>query len=81
MPTVTIDLEDEIDRWEWRCPNGHTQWEPTNHHWWCAACARSWEGDGVFHELVSVKTGEAVERDHIVLLTEVGPLEQRPTAG
>ncbi|WP_254544134.1 hypothetical protein [Halomarina pelagica] len=75
--TITIRLEDETDRWRWVCPVGHRQWEPTNHHFWCASCARSW-GEGVepeFDELRDLATGRLVHRDEIRLLTSVGPYD------
>ncbi|MFC7128451.1 hypothetical protein ACFQI8_03455 [Haloferax chudinovii] len=74
---VTIELENEIDRWQWRCPRGHTTWEPTNHHFWCSTCAKMW-GDDVepeFELLRNEKTGEVVERDDVVLVTPAGPYD------
>jgi len=78
MPRVEIKLEDETDRWQWTCPAGHRGWEPTNHHFWCAECARnSWDDDvePEFDELRNVKNGDLVERDDVELLTPVGPYD------
>lgn len=36
-----INLDDKTEVWEWTCPRGHRNWEPTNFHFWWAACARS----------------------------------------
>lgn len=69
---VEIDLDDDHDRRRWRCPRGHMSWEPTNEHFYCAQCSRAWDVDGEFAELVNDVTREAVPRDRIRLLTEVG---------
>ena len=68
--TVRIDLADDVDRWEWRCPEGHTQWEPTNRHFWCATCSRQPDPhlDPTFNELVNWRTRETVPRDQIRLV-------------
>jgi len=70
-----IELNDETDRWRYRCPQGHTNWEPTNHHFWCASCARKWEVDPEFDELLDQETGKVYERDQVQLLTKAGPYE------
>lgn len=63
---LTIDTEDEIQRWRYRCPRGHTAWEPTNHHWYCSECARCHDDvDPSFTELVDKQTGRVYERDEI----------------
>ncbi|MCG1002854.1 MULTISPECIES: hypothetical protein [Halobacterium] len=63
---LTIDTDDEIQRWRYRCPRGHSQFEPTNHHWYCTACARSHDDvDPEFTELVDKQTGEVYERDEV----------------
>ena len=77
---VTIHLEDETDRWEWRCPRGHAQWEPTNFHFFCATCSRHPDADPSFDELVSAKTGERVAREDVRLVDEIGPLPERRPA-
>lgn len=79
--TVTIHIDDEIDRWEWRCPRGHTQWEPTNNHWWCARCASGHpDVEAAFTELTSARTGETVRRDEVILMTNFGPMKERQSA-
>lgn len=68
-PVVMIDTSDELDRWKWRCPAGHTNWEPTNEHFYCAQCARQAEqGADVepeFDQLRNARTNELRERDEI----------------
>ncbi len=44
---ATVTIEERTDRWRFRCPNGHTTWEPTTHHVWCHTCARMDRTDGV----------------------------------
>jgi hypothetical protein len=72
----TIDLDDESDRWQWRCPAGHTRWEPTNEHFYCLSCSRQAsqgeDYDPTFEELYNTKTGETVARAHIRLTSDVG---------
>jgi hypothetical protein len=71
-----IDLDYTIDRWKWRCPRGHTSWEPTNCHFYCTACAdQASQGEPVeptFEELTNQQTGETVPRDRLVLRSELG---------
>ncbi|WP_245838505.1 hypothetical protein [Natronoarchaeum philippinense] len=76
---MTINTDDDADRWKWVCPQGHRTWEPTNYHFWCAECAKNWSHnedlDPEFDELRNKKTGETVTRDEIVLMTPAGPYE------
>lgn len=69
MPTIRLD--DETDRWRWRCPRGHRNWEPTNHHFWCQTCAQATEHDDdvdpTFEELRDGSSGETFERDELTL--------------
>ena len=71
-----VRIEDRHDRWRFVCPRGHRSWEPTNHHFWCAKCARLQDVDGVFHELVDRKTGDEYDRDDVQLLTPAGPYDR-----
>jgi hypothetical protein len=71
-----VRIENAADRWRFTCPRGHRDWEPTNHHFWCAACARMDDVDGVFDELRDVRDGGLLERDQIRLLTPFGPYDQ-----
>jgi len=70
--TVEIDLDDQVDRWKWRCPRGHTSWEPTNNHFWCRKCASAWDVDPEFDELTNDRTGDSYQRDQVELVTEMG---------
>lgn len=72
-----IRLSNESDRWRYVCPRGHTSWEPTNFHFWCAACARH-HGDTEpeFDYLHDRKTGAEIERERIVLEPGEGDTER-----
>jgi len=72
----TIEIEDRTDRWRFVCPRGHRSWEPTNHHFWCAKCARLQGIDGVFHQLRDRKTGMLYDRTDVQLLTPLGPYDR-----
>ena len=72
----TVRIESRSDRWRFVCPRGHRSWEPTNHHFWCATCARTDGVDGSFHELRDRKTGELREREHVRLVTPTGPYDR-----
>ena len=71
---TTVDLEDETDRWRFTCPRGHRDWEPTNNHFWCAACARTLadEVDPEFKQLWDKREGERLERDDVRLMLDAG---------
>lgn len=70
-----VRLEDETDRWRYRCPNGHTSWEPTNGHFWCVTCARTHNAEGAFDQLHDSKTGATLDRDQVHLETPAGDYE------
>lgn len=64
--SITIDLDDDLDRHRYRCPRGHAYWVPTNFHFWCYSCASSsWEVDPEFHELHDLKNDETIPRNRI----------------
>ena len=42
---IEIDRSDPLDRYRFVCPNGHTTWDRTNCHGWCASCAAAAEHD------------------------------------
>lgn len=69
MSRRRLQLDDATDRWRFRCPAGHRNWEATNQHYFCQSCARSDDPDHepVFDELRDAKTGELIARDEIVL--------------
>ena len=63
---LSIDTDDPTQRWRYRCPRGHSQFEPTNHHWYCVECAQSHEDwDPEFTQLVDKRTGDVYERDEV----------------
>lgn len=74
-----IHLEKETDRWRYTCPAGHRDWEPTNYHFWCAACARSHDPrvDPSFHYLVDARTGAELAREDVDLIEPDGTFEER----
>lgn len=61
--TVEIDREGP-DRYRWRCPRGHVNWDRTNNHIWCQQCRRQAEAgedvDPEWFEIVDEKTGEEI---------------------
>ncbi len=65
-----IRLADRTDRWRYVCPRGHRSWEPTNAHFWCQQCARTWgDVDPEFDALHDRKTGERIARSELTLST------------
>jgi Fe2+ or Zn2+ uptake regulation protein len=66
---LTLDTDDPVQRWRYRCPRGHTRWEPTNHHYFCQECARRHDDvDPDFEELIDKKTGNEYERDEVEIV-------------
>jgi hypothetical protein len=61
-PRLAVDREREPYRL--RCPNGHTDWEPTNSHAWCRSCSRQSRNggdvDAEHWELFDAKRDETV---------------------
>lgn len=61
---VEIDRSIPAERWRFTCPNGHTDWYPTNSHVWCKGCRRQVEaGDDIDPEhwtIVDKSTGEEI---------------------
>jgi len=78
--TRRIELDDDIDRLRYRCPKGHTSWEPTNNHFWCATCARR-DADAAFTHLVDHKTREEIPRSEITLVSEMGEYDDWKVIG
>ena len=63
---LELDTDDPIQRWRYRCPRGHTSFEPINHHWYCPECARRHDDvDPEFDELVDKRTGDVYYRDEV----------------
>jgi hypothetical protein len=71
-----INIDDEMDRWRFRCPQGHANWEPTNHHYWCQACSRAARHDETidptFEQLLDKRTGDRLARDEVTIVTDAG---------
>jgi len=75
-----IDLDDAIDRRRYRCPNGHTRWEPTNGHFYCGSCGRR-GADAAFTLLVDHKTGEEIPRSQVDLTSDAGDYQDWHAVG
>lgn len=62
-PTVTISTKGH-EKWRYRCPQGHCNWDRTNNHGWCpecaAAAAQGVDVDPEFWFVVDQKTGEEI---------------------
>jgi 5-methylcytosine-specific restriction endonuclease McrA len=73
----TVQIDDRVDRWRFTCPEGHRSWEPTNHHFWCAKCARDApESEGTFQRLRDTRDDRLLAREDVRLLDEVGPYDR-----
>lgn len=68
---VTIDRDQTPDRWRYTCPNGHTDWDRTNHHIWCVACRRLNESgtdvDPEHYELLDKQRNELIPFEQVTL--------------
>ncbi|MFC7044604.1 hypothetical protein ACFQH6_03505 [Halobacteriaceae archaeon GCM10025711] len=62
---VTIDLGEQTERWRYRCPHGHWNWEVMDSAFYCQSCARRTSGDGVFDELHDGVTNEWIGHGEI----------------
>jgi hypothetical protein len=49
-----------------QCPNGHSNWEPIDGHFWCESCEKHWDDtDGTFQRVVDAKTGDELDREAV----------------
>jgi len=57
-----VEVNRKEEPYRWRCPNGHSSWDRTDSHLWCASCSRSPDPDlnPEHWELLDTKTGETV---------------------
>jgi len=64
QPRVMIDRSVEAERWRYRCPRGHVNWDRTNNHVWCQGCRRQAEAgvdvDPEWYKIVDEQTGEEI---------------------
>lgn len=71
-PQVIVDKGSEPERWRYRCPRGHTDWEPWNSHGWCRSCARQSrhqpDVDPEIYEIVDDATGESIAWSRVRVL-------------
>lgn len=69
---VEIDRSDHVERYRWRCPNGHIDWDRTNNHIWCRGCLRQHEAgedvDPEHYAVVDAKTGEEISWSAVEVL-------------
>lgn len=69
---IIIDRQCAADRWRYRCPRGHTSWEPMPHAVFCKSCSKqSARANGigaVYHHLIDEKTGDAVPYSYVELI-------------
>lgn len=76
--TVRIDRSNQRERWRFVCPNGHTNWAPTNNHLWCKGCRRQVEAghddvDPEHWELVDKQTDEEIPWSAVELVEPDDP--------
>lgn len=61
---VVIDRTDDTQRWRYTCPNGHTDFAPTNSHVWCKGCRRQFEAgadvDPEHYYIIDKQTDEEI---------------------
>ena len=67
-----INIDDTTQRWVWTCPRGHRTWEPTNFHFWCAACARANDAEASFQRIHNARDGRTLSRAEIELVDRTG---------
>lgn len=71
---VRIDRDDDVERLQYRCPNGHVNWSRTNSHIWCQSCARQSEHDSDVDpehwHIVDEKTGEEIAWSAVEVVNE-----------
>jgi hypothetical protein len=61
---VRIDRSQFAQRHRYTCPEGHSNWAPTNNHLWCQTCRRQYEHgrdvDPEHYHVVDQVTGEEI---------------------
>jgi hypothetical protein len=70
--TRTVEISRRhAERYRWRCPHGHVDWDRTNNHLWCAGCRRQCEaGDDVDPEhyyILDMKNDELIAWENVRL--------------
>lgn len=70
--TIKIDRSNPAERWRYRCPRGHTNWESTNNHFWCQGCRRQADAgldvDPEWYELHDSKRDETIASNSVKVL-------------
>lgn len=71
---VEIDLQDDLDRMRYRCPNGHTSFTRTNNHIWCQSCAdaaaRGLDVEPEHYAILDARTGEEIPWSAVEIVDE-----------
>lgn len=63
----TIDATTPTGRWRLICPNGHTNWDTTNYHFWCHQCSQLMNIDPEYFQLFDRISGALVSRAQVVI--------------
>lgn len=75
---IEINRGNTSEKWRFRCPNGHTDWYPTNSHVWCKGCRRQLENgdpridDAEHWELFDTLTDETIPFSSVALVDDEG---------
>lgn len=68
---VVIDTSDDLDVWRFRCPNGHTSWEPTNGGIYCHSCSQvlshTPDENPQHHTILDQRTGQEIPWSRVTL--------------
>lgn len=59
--TIIVDRSDAVQRYRWRCPEGHVDWSPTNSHIYCDTCGMA------HYHVVDAKEGERIPWERVTL--------------
>jgi hypothetical protein len=73
MPRRTIDLDDDLDRWRYRCPLNHSDWALRTDEIYCRSCRNSVglsREQARYSALVDARTGERIPLDQVEVIVE-----------
>lgn len=65
--SVVIDSEDDLDRWQYECPNGHHDWWDAGSQIWCSKCKKHGLDDTHDH-LVDKRTDEEIPVGELTII-------------
>lgn len=73
MSDGSIRISSTVQKWRYRCPEGHTNWFPIDGKFRCRSCAKNRNAgadvDPEFEHLHDQETGEQLSRADVVLAT------------